>query len=239
MRNKKIQTASGVMRALGRQGSAEKSRASRRFFKTGEGQYGEGDVFIGVTMPELRAVAREFADLPLADISKLLKSSIHEHRLAALVILTGRCSCAGAVEYARLVKFYLAHTKCINNWDLVDVSASHILGVYFQDKKRDILYKLVRSKNMWERRIAIVSTHALIRRGDLADAFLLSEALLFDKEDLMHKAVGWTLREAGKQSRPALVQFLTKNIECIPRTALRYAIEHFPEPGRQKFLKMK
>ena len=220
-------------------GSKKKSESSAWFFKTGKGQYGEGDVFIGVTVPEQRVVAKEFANIPLTEITKLLENKIHECRLTALIILVTQFRSSSEIERTRIVKFYLTHTKKINNWDLVDASASAILGAHLLRRKRDVLYKLVKSINMWEKRIAIVSTHALIRAGETKDALLLSEMLLTDREDHMHKAVGWTLREVGKQSRPTLVKFLTKHAPHMPRTALRYSIEHFSEPERKKFMGMK
>ncbi len=233
-----MQTATRIERALRKMGTKHKAENSARFFKTGKGQYGEGDVFIGVTVLEQRLLAKTYAQLPLSELSQLLQSHVHECRLTALIILVGQYKNAKMKEQEKITKFYLAHTARINNWDLVDASASYILGAHLGEHPRDVLYKLVRSKNMWERRIAIVSTHALIRMGDCSDALNLSGMLLSDTEDLMHKAVGWTLREVGKQSRPKLVQFLNEHAGAMPRTALRYAIEHFSKSERKKFMKM-
>ncbi len=233
-----MDTAAQVARALKKLGTKTKAANSARFFKTGKGQYGEGDVFIGVTVLEQRLLAKACAQLPLPEVSHLLESHVHECRLTGLIILVGQYKSAGMKEREKIMKFYLAHTAHINNWDLVDASASYIIGTHLLSRPHDVLYKLVRSKNMWERRIAIVATHALIRRGDFADALNLSGMLLSDKEDLMHKAVGWTLREVGKQSRPTLEQFLHEHAPHMPRTALRYAIEHFSKSERKKFMKM-
>ena len=234
-----MDTAAQVARALKKLGTKTKAANSARFFKTGKGQYGEGDVFIGVTVPEQRLLAKECITLPLSEICTLLESKVHEHRLTALIILVVQYKNAKPKEQEKIVQFYLAHASHINNWDLVDASASYIIGTHLLGRPRDVLYKFVRSKNMWERRIAIVSTHALIRKGDSSDALNLSGMLLSDTEDLMHKAVGWTLREVGKQSRPTLVQFLHEHAPHMPRTALRYAIEHFSDTERKRFMQMK
>lgn len=231
--------ARSINQRLKKLGSDQKAAKSLRFFKTGKGQYGEGDVFLGVTVPEQRQIACEACDMDLSEIKILIDSPIHECRLTALHILIAQQRKGNPKEQERIVKFYLASTKRINNWDLVDASAAAILGAYLLNKNRKILYVLARRPNMWERRIAIVATHALIRAGDYADALSISEMLLRDKEDLMHKAVGWTLREVGKQSRSTLVSFLTTHTPRMPRTALRYAIEHFGIEERRRFLKMK
>ncbi|MCK9344497.1 MAG: DNA alkylation repair protein [Candidatus Pacebacteria bacterium] len=229
--------ANNVEKSLKKLGTKRKAESSAWFFKTGVGQYGYGDVFIGVTVPEQRKIAKEFFELPLAEITKLLESKYHECRLTALLILVGQFKKADERGREKLVKFYLKHTKHINNWDLVDLSASYILGEYLFDKDRAVLYKLVKSKNIWERRIAIIATHAFIRKGSCADTFNLAEILLADTHDLIHKAVGWMLREVGKRvSRPALVEFLEAHTHKMPRTTLRYAIEHFSEIDRKKFL---
>lgn len=234
-----MQTAQAVARNLRKLGTKTKAESSAWFFKTGKGQYGEGDVFVGVTVPEQRALAGNYAELSLSEIAKLLQSKIHECRLTALIILGNQFKWGDAKARARIVRFYLAQTVRINNWDLVDVSASVILGTYLLKEKRNILYKLVRSKNLWERRIAIVATLALIRSGEYEDTLALSEKLFGDREDLIHKAVGWMLREVGKMSRPTLVQFLKTRASHMPRTSLRYAIEHFNKIERDQFLRMK
>lgn len=208
------------------------------FFKTGKGEYGEGDRFLGVTVPVQRQVAARHKTLPLAGIAKLLQSRFHEHRLVALIILVKRFQAAASSEQDALVDFYLAHTKEINNWDLVDASAPYVLGEYLKSRRsnRHILDKLAHSADLWERRIAIISTLALIKSGELADTFRIAELLLSDKHDLIHKAVGWALRESGVVSRSALLQFLKQHYNQIPRTTLRYAIEHLPADARKQAL---
>lgn len=228
-----------IERQLKKLGSKEKAAKALRFFKTEKGQYGEGDVFIGVTVPEQRGVAKAYRDASLPELAKLLDHKIHECRLTALMILVGQYKKGSTKDQVAIVKFYLARTRRINNWDLVDASASALLGVHLLTRDRTVLYKLLRSQDMWERRIAIVATHAFIRMGDCADTLALSTMLLDDTEDLMHKAVGWMLREVGKQSRATLVLFLNEHAPHMPRTALRYAIEHFGEAERWKFLRMK
>lgn len=230
-------TANNVERSLKKLGTKKKAESSAWFFKTGVGQYGHGDVFIGVTVPEQRKVAKGYYDLALPEISKLLANKYHECRLTALLILVHQYKTGDERMREKIAKFYLKHTKHINNWDLVDLSASYILGEYLFDKDRAVLYKLVKSKNIWERRIAIITTHMFIRKGEYKDTFILAEILLTDTHDLIHKAVGWMLREVGKRvSRPALVSFLEVHAHHMPRTTLRYAIEHFSEPERKKFL---
>lgn len=225
-----------VEQELKKLGSKKKAAASAWFFKTGKGQYGYGDVFIGVTVPEQRKIAKQFKNFPLPEIKKLLLSKYHECRLTALIILVAQFQAGDKAMQERIAKFYLANTKRVNNWDLVDSSAPYILGAYLLDKDRSILYKLVKSKNLWERRIAILAAGAFIRHNDFKDGFALSELLLSDTHDLMHKATGWMLREVGKRSRPALVRFLNTYKAQMPRTALRYAIEHFPKEGRKAIL---
>ena len=232
--------ASQVERALKSLGTPEKAKSSAWFFKTGVGQYGHGDVFAGVTVPEQRKVARQFRDLPLAEIDKLLANKIHECRLTALLILVGQYQKADAAAREQIVRFYLAHTPRINNWDLVDSSASYILGLHLlhaDEKKRKILYRLAKSRDVWERRIAVVATLALIvRANDYADTLAIAELLLSDTHDLMHKATGWMLREVGKCSPETLREFLRAHATHMPRTMLRYAIERFPEEERKGWL---
>lgn len=229
-----------VIKELNKYASKKKAESSAWFFKTGEGHYGYGDVFIGVTVPEQRVVAKKFADLPLKEISKLLKSKIHEHRLTALIILVNQYKKAENNKNRKeIFDFYLAHSKYINNWDLVDTSAKQIVGAYLKDKNRKILYKLVKSKNLWERRISIIATHYFLATHDFADILKISTLLLSDTHDLIHKAVGWTLREVGKRNRATLVSYLDKHKATLPRTALRYAIEHMSEIERKKYLQKK
>ena len=210
----------------------------QRFFKTGPGEYAEGDVFIGVRVPVTRKIARQFKDLPLDLTSQLLCSSVHEERLLALVILTERMKKKGSEEEKNAIyELYLSHTEWINNWDLVDVTAEHVVGRYLYDKSRQPLYNLAASKDLWERRISIISTFYFIRKGDFEDTLRLAELHLEDSHDLMHKAVGWMLREVGKRDQPTEEDFLRKHYRVMPRTMLRYAIERFPEELRQGYLK--
>lgn len=229
-------TAPRVEEALRKHGAAEKAKNSARFFKTGEGQYGYGDMFIGVTVPEQRKIAKQYKDLSLPELKKLLASKFHECRLTALLILVAQFKAGEERTRENIVKFYLANTKRVNNWDLVDSSAPYILGKYLFDKDRSVLYKLAKSKNLWERRIAILSTFWFIREGDFKDALAMGEMLLSDAHDLMHKATGWMLREVGKRSKPTLVRFLNTHKANMPRTTLRYAIERFSKKERDSFM---
>lgn len=226
----------------------EKKKASEWFFKTAQGQYGFGDKFIGVTVPEQRTIAKKYQELPLIDLIILLKSEIHEERLTALIILVHKFQKADQKLKKDIYEIYLKHSKYINNWDLVDTSAPKIVGEYLQDKERSILYKLAKSKSLWERRIAIISTFQFIYYKDSKDAYKIAEILLADeqtlsrearnKNDLIHKAVGWMLREAGKRvSKKELMEFLKKHYKKMPRTMLRYAIEKMPQSTKLKFLK--
>ncbi|MFZ2523194.1 MAG: DNA alkylation repair protein [Minisyncoccia bacterium] len=219
-------------------GNPKKAKASSWFFKTGKGQYGEGDVFLGVTVPEQRKIAKNFFSLSISEIQKLLDSEIHEARLTGLLILVSQYKKTDDRNKKKIVNFYLKNSKKINNWDLVDSSAPYILGDYLLKNNRGILYKYVRSKNLWQRRISIVSTMALISKGHFDDTLRVSTLLLTDKEDLIHKAVGWMLREVGKKSENTLENFLLENVSIMPRTTLRYAIERFSEQDRKKFLNM-
>ena len=234
-----VQTARMVERDLVKLGNKGKAKNSQRFFKTKPGEYGYGDIFIGVTVPEQRIIAKGYSGLPLQEIKKLLQNKIHECRLTALIILGTQFKQADEKTRKRIVKFYLAHIQYVNNWDLVDASARYILGEYLLDKNREILFKLACSKNMWERRIAIVATHAFIVRGDVDDTLRVGEVLLSDSHDLVHKSTGWMLREVGKKSLPSLKKFIDKHIFDMPRTMLRYAIERFPEKERTLILARK
>jgi 3-methyladenine DNA glycosylase AlkD len=207
-----------------------------RFFKTGPGEYGEGDVFIGVRVPAIRKVAKEFKELPLPEAVRLLHSKIHEERLAALVILVSQAAKGDAQTQRRIYHLYLANTKCINNWDLVDLSAPQLVGAYLENKSRKPLYRLAKSSCLWDRRISILATFHFIRQGDFDDTLKIAEMLLGNKEDLIHKAVGWMLREVGKRDQDALASFLQKHCRTMPRTMLRYAIERLSERTRQAYL---
>jgi 3-methyladenine DNA glycosylase AlkD len=204
------------------------------FFKTGPGQYGEGDKFLGLNTPQMRTVSKKFKNLPLSDIQKLIKSPYHEERSIAIQILVHQFPQNPKTIY----DFYLKNTKYINNWDLVDISAPKIVGAYLSDKPRAILYHLAKSDVLWEKRIAIISClYFIVKNNDPSDALKISRLLLSDKHDLIHKAVGWMLREVGKRcGQKHLTDFLDANLRLIPRTALRYSIERFPEPLRQKYL---
>jgi 3-methyladenine DNA glycosylase AlkD len=206
------------------------------FFKTGPGQYAEGDVFIGVTVPDLRRVCRECRDAPPEDVERLLCSPVHEERLLALFLLVDRFARGTDRDRAGVYRFYLANTRYVNNWDLVDSSAPQIVGAWLSGRSRAPLRRLARSRSLWERRIAMVATHYFIRRNDLADTFAIGDMLLSDPHDLVHKALGWMLREAGKRDGAALRQYLSSRYHRMPRTALRYAIERFPPDERRAYL---
>jgi len=221
---------------LEKAGSSEKVKIYSRFFKTGKGQYGEGDVFLGLTVPEQRTIAKKYSDLQLMDLEKLLASKIHEHRLTALLVLVEKYKRSDNKNKKEIIDFYLKNTKHINNWDLVDMSAHNILGDYLLEKDKIILYKLAKSQNLWERRIAIISTFEFIRNNKFEDTLKLSEILLKDKHDLIQKAVGWMLRELGKKDQRAEEEFLKKHYKRMPRTMLRYAIERFSENKRKFYL---
>lgn len=207
-----------------------------RFFKTGKGQYGEGDKFLGISVPMQRKIALRHRSLPLSEIARLLESPWHEHRFCALEILVNEYERGDEERRREIFKFYLDHTEGINNWDLVDTSAPYIVGHFLRNKNRRVLSKLAKSKSLWERRIAIVGTLGLIKQGEIEETFRISEMLLADGHDLMHKAVGWALRETGKVSRPGLMRFLERHYAAIPRTALRYAIEHLSPEQRKHAL---
>jgi len=213
----------------------------QRYFKSGTGQYGEGDVFMGVRMGQVFALAKEFIDMPLSEIEKLLESPMHEVRVGAVSIMDWQARSKKTPEKRRkeLFDLYIRRHDRINNWDLVDRSAPYVVGGYLFDKPRDILYKLARSKNIWERRTAMVSTAYFIRQGEVADAFKIAELLLNDKEDLIHKATGWMLRYAGDKDRQKLLSFLDQHAASMPRTALRYAMEHLDKKQRDHYLSLK
>ncbi len=228
-----------ITKELLKAGNPKKAVHLMRFFKTGKNQYGEGDRFLGITVPEQRRIAKQFKHLNLKNIQKLLVNPYHEFRLTALLILTLQYPKATPSKQKKIVRLYLGHTRYINNWDLVDLSAHHILGAYLHNKDKAILMRLAKSKSLWERRIAIISCFAFIRNSVFNEAFHIAYLLLSDSHDLIHKAVGWMLREIGKRDRKAEEVFLRKNYQKMPRTMLRYAIERFPEETRQKYLKGK
>jgi len=230
-------SAREVRRQLAAVADAERAKGSARFFKTGAGQYGEGDVFIGVTVPQQRVIARANRALPLDELASLLKSRVHEERLTALLILVDQYERGDDDTQVACHDFYLAHLAWVNNWDLVDSSAAYLVGAHLVGRRRDLLYKLARSKSMWERRVAMVATLAFIQRGEHADAVAIAELLLDDQHDLIHKATGWMLREVGKRVGEApLRTFLRAHAATMPRTALRYAIERLPAAERKTWL---
>ncbi|MBE6287255.1 MAG: DNA alkylation repair protein [Mediterranea massiliensis] len=247
-----------IEQALRQYADPVKQEILPRFFKTGKGEYGEGDCFLGVVVPNVRLVARQCRNIPFEAVAALLQSPWHECRLCALLILVERFKKTDEKEQKRIFNFYLVHTPYINNWDLVDLSAPAIVGEYLKQKPREVLYRLADSSLLWEQRIAIVSTLTFIRNHDFTDTFRLSAHFLhtgctlnahscqplhtklhthFKMHDLMQKAIGWMLREAGKRNKELLLHFLEEHHARMPRTMLRYAIEKFPEPERKYWLK--
>ncbi|MDH6353730.1 3-methyladenine DNA glycosylase AlkD [Dysgonomonas sp. PH5-45] len=231
-------TAKDIQTQLEGYSTPEKRDFLPYFFKTGEGQYGEGDKFIGVVVPDTRKVAKANKLMPVDEIEKLLQSQYHECRLCALLILVELFKGAKKDEKKKIVDFYLANTERINNWDLVDLSARDIVGEYLADKTdRSVLYNLAASSLLWNQRIAIISTFAFIKQNDFEDTVRLSEIFLTHKHDLMHKATGWMLREAGKRDKEVLIAFLDKHYRAMPRTMLRYAIEKLSPEERAHYMK--
>ncbi|MCG7983839.1 MAG: DNA alkylation repair protein [Candidatus Thiodiazotropha lotti] len=217
--------------------SPEIAAKSQRFFKTGKGDYGEGDRFLGIRVPILRQQARDFQQMSLTQVLRCLKSAYHEERLCALLILVRKFASGDEKLRERVFRHYLENTRYINNWDLVDSSAYQIVGAYLLTRKREILYQLARSDSLWERRIAIIATYQFIKKQQYDDALAIAELLLLDQQDLIHKAVGWMIREVGNRDRNRAQMFLNPFYQAMPRTMLRYAIERFPEPLRQGYLK--
>jgi len=214
----------------------QKAKLLARYFKTGKGEYGEGDVFLGITVPEQRKIAIKYKTLDLREIQQLLNSKIHEERLVALLILVEQYKKANDLIKKKIFDFYLKNTKKINNWDLVDLSAHIILGNYLLYRDRSVVYRLAESKNLWERRIAVLTTFRFIKYNQFEDALKIGQILLKDKHGLIQKAVGWMLREIGKQDQKVEEEFLKKNYKIMPRTMLRYAIEKFAESKRKFYL---
>jgi len=218
--------------------SDEKTASTLRwFFKTGPGEYGEGDLFRGIRVPQLRMICREFSHASVDDAVRLLASSWHEDRLLGLLLLVERYKKSDETQRSLIYTSYCASTDRINNWDLVDLSCPRIVGYHLQERDRLPLYRFALSESLWERRIAIVSTFHFIRAGDFHDTLAIAEKLIGDREDLIHKATGWMLREVGKRDVEALEGFLSEYYRDMPRTMLRYAIEKLPEPRRQAWLK--
>ena len=213
----------------------EKTKILQRFFKTNKGEYGEGDIFLGIKVPEQRKIANKY-DLNLKQIQELLSSKIHEYRLTALFTLIQKYKKANQTEKQEIFNFYLKNTNNINNWDLVDLSAPKILGDYLLNKERTTLYQLAKSNNLWENRISILSTYQIIKNNQFEDTLNISKILLTNKHDLIHKAVGWMLREIGKKDLQILERFLKQHHKQMPRTMLRYSIERLEENKRLKYL---
>ena len=226
---------------LARAADPEKAAFYPRFFKTGPGEYAEGDVFLGVTVPEQRKLARRHKDLPLEQLGELLRSEVHEHRLTGFLILVAKFERADEAGRGRLFAFCREHLTGLNNWDLVDTVAPRLVGAYLLEHPElmPLLYEFARSPVLWERRIAIMSTLAFIRAGDFTHTLKLAELLLHDEHDLMHKAVGWMLREVGNRDLASEESFLSRHAREMPRTMLRYAIEKFPKAKREHYLKLK
>ena len=220
-------------------GDPQKAEVLQRFFKTGPGEYGEGDVFIGIRVPEIRRLAKECQGLSLSETVKLLHSSIHESRVLALLILLRVYAKGDASVQEKIYNLYLQNTRFVNNWDLVDISAEHIVGPHLRDRSKAPLHALAASNLLWERRIAVMATFHYIKHGEFAETLHVAGMLLSDTEDLIHKAVGWMLREIGKRDHMAEEAFLKAHYKLMPRTMLRYAIERFPEDLRQGYLKGK
>ncbi|MCK5096234.1 MAG: DNA alkylation repair protein [Candidatus Pacebacteria bacterium] len=213
----------------------------QNFFKTGKGQYGEGDIFLGISVPNTRSVAKKYKNTPYEIVEKLLSSKYHEERLLGVLLLVQKTLGTKEKGFKKIVTFYLKNRKGINNWDLVDLSADKIVGKYLYEyqQPKDVLYKYARSKDLWEKRIAILSTFWFIKNNSFEDTLKISEILLRDDHDLIHKAVGWMLREVGKRDQNKEEEFLKRHYKTMPRTMLRYAIEKFPETKRKAYLKSK
>lgn len=214
----------------------EKAKLLQKFFKTGKGEYGEGDILLGIMVPQQRKVAKKYKGLTLNEVQELISSKIHEYRLTALFILVDKYKRSDQKTKKTIFDFYLKNTNNINNWDLIDLSAPNIIGNYLLDKPRGILYKLAKSKSLWEKRISILATAAFIRNNEYKDTLEISKILLNDRHDLIHKGVGWMLREVGKRNQAAEEKFLKKHYKNMPRTMLRYAIEKFDDKKRRFYL---
>lgn len=229
-------TAPEIHKHLQKLANPDKAKILQGFFKSGPGEYGEGDRFLGIVVPVIRELAKQYQDTPIGEVKKLLTSAIHEERLLALLMLVRMYERSGDGLKKSIYDLYLESTEYINNWDLVDLSAEKIVGPYLRDRARRPLYRLAKSKSLWERRIAILSTFHYIKNHDFMDALAVAGLLLDDAEDLIHKAVGWMLREVGKRDMGVEEGFLRAHYRSMPRTMLRYAIERFPESKRKKYL---
>jgi 3-methyladenine DNA glycosylase AlkD len=223
--------------ALRKYSNKKQAKILQGFFKTGPGEYAQGDIFLGIKVPILRSLAKRYQGLAYNATLKLLKSAIHEERLVSLLILILKYRQAGSLGKARIYKAYLKHSRYINNWDLVDLTAKQIIGDFLNNKNRTPLHKLAVADSLWKRRIAIVSTFYFIENNDFKDTLKIAKILIADPQDLIHKAVGWMLREVGKRDLDSEERFLKEHCRMMPRTMLRYAIERFPEPKRQAYLR--
>jgi 3-methyladenine DNA glycosylase AlkD len=237
MMKRPVSNAKAASNALKKFSNLKNSQILAKFFKTGKGEYGEGDVFYGVQVQKTRTIAKQFFDLPVEDCLILLKSKIHEERLLALFILGKKFKHADETDRKKLYLLYMKNLRYVNNWDLVDSSAYMIAGGYLYEESRKPLYRLAHSKNLWKKRVAIIATFHFIRRNDFVDTLKIAKILLNDKHDLIHKAVGWMLREIGKRDLNRLEEFLARHYQKMPRTMLRYAIEKLPQRRRLRYLK--
>ncbi len=227
---------SQLLTELQQRKNPEKAKVLQRFFKTGPGQYGEGDVFLGITVPEQRKIAKKYVNISLAELSKSIKSKYHEVRLTSFIILTYKFEKATPEEQKEIFDFYINHKQYANNWDLIDVTAHKVIGRYLLDKDKSLLHALAQSDNLWDRRISILATFWFIHKNQFTDSLEIAEILVNDKHDLIHKAVGWMLREIGKRDQPLEEQFLQQHYKTMPRTMLRYAIEKFSSEKRAYYM---
>ncbi len=230
-------TAHEIVKSLRALGDPKRAEAVQRYFKTGPGEYGEGDLFVGIPVPVVRRLSKEYGSLPFPETISLLQSPIHEARQLALLILVRVYARAKAAQREEIFRLYLENTRFINNWDLVDASAEYIVGAHLRDRSKDDLAALAGSSLVWERRIAVMATFCYIKEGAFSETLLIAGLLLRDPEDLIHKAVGWMLREIGKRDQTVEEAFLRRHYRHMPRTMLRYAVERFPEDLRQQYLK--
>jgi 3-methyladenine DNA glycosylase AlkD len=228
--------AKEISKRLQKMGNKEDSLFLQGFFKTGAGQYGEGDIFLGIRVPVLRTLAKEYKALPIKEVLPLLRSPYHEVRLFALILFVNAFANSDEIIQKKIYSLYMANTRYINNWDLVDISAPNIVGAFLLERSRRPLYQLAKSKSLWERRISILATFYFIKNNQFADAVRIAGFLLQDKEDLIHKAAGWMLREIGKRDIECAESFLQKHCQVMPRTMLRYAIERFTPSKKRKYM---
>ncbi len=229
--------AQDIQRRLKRFGNPEHAAISQRFFKTGPGEYGEGDIFIGIRVPVLRRLVKEFKDLPASEVASLLRTPIHDERLLAILLFVRIFKNGDDDVKKDIYDLYLKSTEFINNWDLVDASAEHIVGAFLMEKNKRPLYRLAQSKELWERRISIMATFHFVKHHEFSETIKICSMLLSDRHDLIHKATGWMLREIGKRDLKIEEKYLKAHYKKMPRTMLRYAIEKFPEEKRQRYLK--